>query len=232
MAAQTLITAGEVLLDSQAGNGFPTAVICKQIGLIEPDFGEECLGEDLYEWLLDNVEQVPTDTAEWVQDSEYADGDYVVRNGCLFESLLGCNRNDPLDDPDSTWAAFKKFGANDCANEFWADYLRPVLALKVYAASLNYATRQTGANGMTVLHGTSDFGGQGFRTASKAELSDYKTDLIADIDRATRKMLRWAKKRVEAGITDCGGMPLDEMLNCNGLCAPQTNSVRRWGFRR
>ncbi len=43
MAAQTLITAGEVLLDSQAGNGFPTAVICKQIGLIEPDFGEECL---------------------------------------------------------------------------------------------------------------------------------------------------------------------------------------------
>jgi len=31
MAAQTLITAGEVLLDSQAGNGFPTAVICKDL---------------------------------------------------------------------------------------------------------------------------------------------------------------------------------------------------------
>ena len=232
MAAQTLITAAEVLQDSPAGTGFPTAVICKQIGLIEPEFGAECLGEDLYEWLLTNVEAVPEDLKEWVQDSEYADGDFVIRNGCLFESLLDCNRNDPIDDTDGTWQAFQRFGINDCANEFWEDYLRPVLALKIYAASLNYATRATGANGMTVLHGTSDFGGQGFRSASKSELSDYKTDLIADIDRATRKMMRWVKKRVEAGITDCGGMPLDEMLNCNGLCAPQTNSVRRWGFRK
>ena len=74
MAAQTLITAAEVVRDSPAGNGFPTAVICKQIGLIEPDFGEECLGEDLYEWLLDNVEAVPDTIQEWVQDSEYAEG--------------------------------------------------------------------------------------------------------------------------------------------------------------
>lgn len=232
MAAQTLITAAEVIQDSQAGNGFPTAVICKQIGLIEPDFGEECLGEDLYEWLLDNVEAVPDTVQEWVQDTEYADGDFVVRNGCIFESLLNCNRNDPLDDPDSTWSAFQRFGTNDCANEFWENYLRPVLALKIYAASLNYATRQTGANGVTVLVGASNFGDQGFRSASKAELSDYKTDLVADIERATRKMLRWAKKKVEAGLDDCGGMPLNEMLNCNGLCAPQTNSVRRWGFQR
>lgn len=231
MAAQTLITAAEVIRDSQAGSGFPADVICKEIGLIEPDFGEECLGEDLYDWLLDNVEEVPTDAAEWVADTEYEEGAFVVRNGCLFESLLGCNRNDPLDDPDDTWQAFKKFGTNDCANEFWEDYLRPVLALKIYAASLNYATRQTGANGMTVLSGTSDFGGQGFRSANKAELADYKTDLIADTERATRKMLRWVKKKVEAGITDCGGMPLDEMLNCNGLCEPQTNSRRRWGFK-
>lgn len=231
MAAQTLITAAEVVQDSQAGTGFPTAVICKQIGLIEPDFGAECLGEDLYDWLLNNVVAAP-DATEWIEGSEYEDGAFVVRNGCTFESLLGCNRNDPLDDPDGTWTPFKRFGANDCANEFYEDYLRPVLALKIYAASLNYATRQTGANGVTVLVGSSDFGNQGFRSASKNELSDYKTDLIADIDRATRKMMRWVKKKVEAGLADCGGMPLDEMLNCNGLCAPQTNSVRRWGFRR
>lgn len=232
MAAQTLITAAEVVRDSPAGNGFPTAVICKQIGLIEPDFGEECLGEDLYEWLLDNVEAVPDTIQEWVQDSEYAEGAYVKRNDCLFVSALGCNRNDPIDDPDETWQPFKRFGENDCANEFWEDYLRPVLALKVYAASLNYATRQTGANGVTVLAGTSEFGGQGFRSANKGELSDYKTDLVADIDRATRKMLRWVKKKVEAGIADCDGMPLDEMLNCNGLCEPQTNKRRRWGLQR
>lgn len=226
---QTLITAAEVTRDSQAGSGFPTDVICKQIGLIEPDFGYECLGETLYEWLLDNQEEVP-DAVEWVQDTEYPEGSFVVRNGCLFESLLGCNRNDPLDDPDETWAPYLKFGTNDCANEFWNDYLRPVLALKIYAASLNYATRQTGANGMTVLVGTSDFGGQGFRSANKAELSDYKTDLIADIERATRRMLRWAKKKIDSG--DTCTVPLSEMLNCNGLCVPETNSVRRWGFRK
>jgi hypothetical protein len=230
MAMQTLITAAEVISHSQAGAAFPTDIVCRQIPLIEPDFGYECLGEDLYEWLLDNVEAVPETAREWVEDTEYAEGDFVVRNGCLFESLLGCNRNDPLDDPDETWAAFRKFGDNDCANEFW-EHLRTVLALKVYAASLNYATRQTGANGMTVLAGVSEFNGQGFRSAGKNELADYKTDLIADTERAVRRMMRWAKKKVDAGLADCGGMPLDEMLNCNGLCKPQTNSIRRWGFR-
>ena len=230
MALQTIITAAEVQQSSPAGSGFPRDVICVEIPNIEPDFGYECLGEDLYEWLLDNMEAAPT-ASEWVSGAEYADGDFVVRNGCTFESLLNCNRNDPLDDPDGTWQAFKRFGVNDCANEFWDNHLKPVLALKIYAASLNYATRQTGANGLTTLAGVSEFGGQGFKSATKNELADYKTDLIADIDRRVRTMLRWAKKQVDAG-TDCGGMPLNEMLNCNGLCQPQTNSVRRWGFRK
>lgn len=229
MGLQTIITAAEVQQGSPAGSGFPRDVICIEIPNIEPDFGYECLGEDLYEWLLDNMADAPT-ASEWVSGAEYADGDFVVRNGCTFESLLNCNRNDPLDDPDGTWEAFKKFGTNDCANEFWDNHLKPVLALKIYAASLNYATRQTGANGLTTLAGVSEFGGQGFKSATKNELADYKTDLIADIDRRVRTMLRWAKKQVDAG-TDCGGMPLNEMLNCNGLCKPQTNSVRRWGFR-
>lgn len=230
MALQTLITAGEVLAKSQAGTGFPTSVICAEIPNIEPDFGYECLGEDLYEWLLANMTAYPETVKEWVQGVEYADGDFVVRNGCLFESLLGCNRNDPLDDPDDTWQAFQKFGTNDCANEFWENHLGPVLAMKVYAASLNYATRQTGANGLTLLQGTSDFGGQGFRTAGKSDLADYKTDLIADIERRTRNMMRWAQKKIDSG--DVCTVPLNEMLNCNGFCKPQTNSVRRWGFRK
>lgn len=230
MGLQTIITAAEVQQGSPAGSGFPRDVICIEIPNIEPDFGYECLGEDLYEWLLDNMAAAPT-ASEWVSGVEYADGDFVVRNGCTFESLLNCNRNDPLDDPDGTWEAFKKFGTNDCANEFWDNHLKPVLALKIYAASLNYATRQTGANGLTTLAGVSEFGGQGFKSATKNELADYKTDLIADIDRRVRTMLRWAKKQVDAG-GDCGGMPLNEMLNCNGLCKPQTNSVRRWGFRK
>lgn len=229
MGLQTIITAAEVQQGSPAGSGFPRDVICIEIPNIEPDFGYECLGEVLYEWLLDNMAAAPS-ASEWVSGAEYADGDFVVRNGCTFESLLNCNRNDPLDDPDGTWEAFKKFGTNDCANEFWDNHLKPVLALKIYAASLNYATRQTGANGLTTLAGVSEFGGQGFKSATKNELADYKTDLIADIDRRVRTMLRWAKKQVNAG-TDCGGMPLNEMLNCNGLCKPQTNSVRRWGFR-
>lgn len=229
MGLQTIITAAEVQQGSLAGSGFPLDVICIEIPNIEPDFGYECLGENLYKWLLDNMAAAPS-ASEWVSGAEYADGDFVVRNGCTFESLLNCNRNDPLDDPDGTWEAFKKFGTNDCANEFWDNHLKPVLALKIYAASLNYATRQTGANGLTTLAGVSEFGGQGFKSATKNELADYKTDLIADIDRRVRTMLRWAKKQVDAG-TDCGGMPLSEMLNCNGLCKPQTNSVRRWGFR-
>lgn len=229
MALQTLISAAEVLQDSPAGASFPTAAICKQIGLIEMDFGYECLGKELYEWLLDNAEAYPTGAVEWVQDSEYEEGAFVVRNGCLFESTIGCNRNDPNDDPESTWARFKKYGENDCANEFWEDYLRPLLALKVYAASLNYATRSAGPNGLTVLTGTSEFGGQGFRSANKNELADYKTDLIADIERANRNMQRWVKKKIDSG--DVCTVPLSGILNCNGLCAPQNNSKRRWGFR-
>ena len=228
MALQTITTAADVLRKVPAGRGFPVDIICKEIGLIEPEFGEECLGATLYDWLLDNMAEVPADTKEWVQGAEYAEGDFVVRNGCLFESLLGCNRNDPLDDPDSTWERFARFGENDCANEFWEDYALPVVALKVYAASLNYATRQTGANGLTVLAGVSEFGGQGFKSANKAELAAYKTDLIEDTGRASRRMLRWVKNKI-AEPGDCD-VPLSGMLTCKAFCQPQSNSVRRWGF--
>jgi len=191
------------------------------------------LGEDLYEWLLANVTPYPENATEWKEESEYALGAWVVRNGCLFESLIDCNRNDPIGIPcegdETGWQVFRKFGPNDCANEFWNDYLSPIIALKVYAASLNYATRQTGGNGLTVLAGISQFTEQGFRSANKAELSDYKTDLIADIDRRVRNMTRWIKKTIEEN--DACTVPFSTYPACREDCAVQTNSKRRWSFR-
>lgn len=226
MAIPTLITPAEVVRESPADVKYPTDVICNLIPKVEQEFGYECLGETLYEWLLDNSEPYPDGAAAWIEGEQYGLNAYAVRNGCLFKSLLDCNRNDPLKDPDNTWEAFKKFGTNDCANEFWENYLRPVLGLKIFARSLNYTTRKAGTGGLTLLD-TNNFNSQGFRSANKGELAAYKEDILKDEQTAVNNMIRWAKKKITSG--DVCDVPLNSILEC-GLCKPSSASKRRWGF--
>lgn len=231
MAVQTLITGFEVVVYSPAGRDYPTDKICPLIPGVETEFGYECLGETLYEWLKDNVVAVPGNAAEWQAGCSYDIDEVVTRNGWPFISLSDVNTCDPLSEEDPpVWAELSRFGDNECANELWEDYLRPILANKIFGRSLNFTTRKAGANGLVLLAGQGDYQSQGFRSGTKAELSDYKNDLNAELGTMVKNMERWAVKKVESNST-CT-VPLSSMPACNpGLCRPTSNSVRRWGFK-
>lgn len=225
--AETLITPFEVVLYSPAGRQYPLDKICDLIADIEEEFGFECLGETLYEWLKENA-TYPEGATVWDCNERYDTGDYVIKDGTYFVSTADLNSTTPTDE-DSDWEIPERFGADDCANTFWNKYLRRVLALKIFERSLNFTTRETGAKGLTVLEGGGAYGNQGFRSGSKSELSDYKKDLNVEIGTSVSNMMRWARK-TDATDTDCE-MPISSMITCyDGLCKPSSNSKKRWGF--
>ena len=229
MAITTLATPYEVVKYSQAGRDYPTDKICNILPQVEEEFGYDCLGETLYEYLLGELEAYPDNVEDWSSDGSYDIDDYVVRFGCLYKSLIDCNRNDPADEVEGAWEVPARFGDNQCANELWDNYLRQIIALKTYVLSINSTSMKSGPNGITVLENPDRFQGSGTRTANKAERSDYKVDHLKTIEIITRNMLRWAQKKVSNDST-CE-VPLSSMLECNGLCKPASKSRRRWGFK-
>ena len=227
MSVKSLITPFEAVKYSPAGRDYPAATMCNMIAQVEQEFGYECLGKEMYEWLQDNLAEVPTGVTEWSCEQAYNEGDLAVRNGCTMVSLTDENIDDPVS--SENWEVYKRFGDNDCANEMWEGYLRGILANKLFSVSLTYATFRTGAGGLTVLAGTDGFNSQGFKSAGKTEMHDMKTAVNADVDRMTRNLLRWAERKVASG--DVCEVPLNSLLVCNGLCKPTSNSKRRWGFQ-
>jgi len=228
MAIQTAITAVEVRDNSPADRNYPLDNICLAIETVEQDFGYECLGDTLYNWILTNANVYPDETLEWECNKYYKANEFVVRSGRLYESLANDTRSDPLIET-TEWRLWTKFTANACANEMW-DYVVKALSPKVFARSLGYTTRKAGTGGLTLLAGgESNFGNQGVRSANKAEISDYKTDLLADEEAALRNFRRWVAKKTTSA--DTCNVPLSTIPNCGILCGVNTGQKRRWGFK-
>lgn len=213
-----LITAYEVVKYSLAGNDYPTAHICELIPQVEQEFARQCLGEDLYEYLQGVLTPYPASTSEWDVTETYDEDDIVVRNGCLFISLINSNATDPLSETGD-WEAFEKFTAAG-ANLLWTGYLRRLLALKIYAASLVPTTWRSGAGGVVVNMGDQS----GFRSATKSELSDIKTNALAEVERVTANMLHWLKENATANDLVYSDV-------CATMCATPGTRQRRWAFR-
>ena len=219
----SLITAYEVLKYSPAGNDYPTAQFCELIPQIEQEFARDCLGQELYDYFVSKLTAYPATTQEWDASGSYCIGDVVIRNGCLFISVLEHSDSDPLLGEDD-WEPFERF-TDAQVNIFWEKYLRRLLALKVYSASLLYTTWRAGAGGLTIAVGDGVGGGSGFRAATKAELSDVKTGLIAEIERVTANMLQWIKDNSETS-----GFPTVKSCS-NDLCATPGRRARRWAWK-
>lgn len=226
--ATNLITPYEVVMYSPSGKEYPTDWICKLIPAVEDEYGYECLGKTLYDWMQANVSAYPDGTEEWSCNTGYNIGEYVVRNGCLFISTEDLNTNDPIGEDSTGWEAAKRFGDNDCANDFWELHLRGILALKIFVRSVGVTTRKAGANGLTMLEGGGSFQSQGFKSGSKGDLADYKNDILAEIETAQKNMIRWVNRTLteDANCT----LPLSTMLLCQN-CQGTTRQVRRWGFK-
>lgn len=197
---------------------YPTAHFCDLIPQIEQEFARECLGKTLYDYFVSKLTEYPTGAKEWDKKTVYAEGDVVIRNGCLFVSDVACNETDPLKETGD-WLPFERFTDAD-VNTFWTTYLRRILALKVYMASLIFTTWRSGSGGLTIASGDS----AGIRAANKGEMSDVKTGLIAEVERTTANMRFW--------IRDNGadaGFPSDFV--CDQFCETPGRRQRRWAFR-
>ncbi len=223
----------EVVWNSPAGREYPLDNICLVVDQVEQEYLTECLGCDMYDWLIANVEEWPAGTAEWHDCDEYGLGDLVTREGRLYQSIESFNRVDPIcDDADNpSWVEPNRFGTNECANELWSKYLKQILANKVLHATLNFTTHKTGAGGLTVQDSGGSFDRQSFRSGSKAELKEYSNQLDALNATIVRNMRRWASKKILDGAV-CG-VPLSTIPGCgsNGeACAPSLQK-RRWGFK-
>lgn len=214
----SLITAYEVLRYSTAGKEYPTAQFCELIPQIEEEFARECLSQDLYDFMVSKLVEYPSDAVEFDTCYPYATDAVVIRNGCLFVSLIDDNATDPLDGTGE-WEAFERFD-HVGANELWAKYLRRILAVKVFSASRFHTTWKSGAGGVAISMGDNS----GYRSAKKEELITLKEADIAIIETATKNMLVWLKTNAETK-----GLPLPPLCVDSG-CQTRGKRVRRWSF--
>ena len=212
----SLITPYEAIQYSGAGRDYVTRDFCNLIPQIEQEFARECLGKDLWAYLLDDVAAYPDTVTDWKSTVTYSIDDAVIRDGCTFISLVNSNTSDPLTDAVK-WELYQKFDNAD-NNTLWTLYLRRILALKVFISSLTGVTFRAGAGGLVINAGDQS----GFRTGKKEEISDLKTALMAEAERVTKNMQEWlADNYVTAG------MPTP--LSCND-CDSRATRRRRWGF--
>lgn len=213
-----LITAFEVLKYSPAGSDYPTATFCEIIPQVEQEFSRECLGKELYDYFVGKLTPYPSGVTEYDSGATYAEGDVVIRNGCLFVSAVASNTTDPLTETGD-WEAFERF-TDAGVNEFWNLYLRRILALKVYMSSLLFTTWRAGSGGVVIAQGDS----AGMRAANKGEIADVKRGLLAEIERTTENMRYWLKDNWQDK-----GFPNGNA--CGDNCRTPGKKSRRWMFK-
>lgn len=212
-----LITPFEVLKYSPSGFDYPTGSFCQIIPQVEQEFVRQCIGSELYEYLVSKLTPYPDGTAEYSETLSYNLDDLVIRNGQLFVSTSNSNTTDPLV-PGSDWTPWERF-TDAGSNELWNGYLRLILALKVYMSSLVFTTFRAGAGGLVINSGD----GSGIRSANKNELVTVNEHLVGHIERTTANMLVWLKDNATTK-----GLPLPECLT---QCATPGRRSRRWGWK-
>lgn len=215
-----MITAWEVTKYSPAGKDFPTADICGAIPQVVEAFGYECLGKDLYLWLVSKLQAYPDPVSEYNYSATYSTGAYVVFDGCLYKAGGAVTINTPP--PNSPWAAYERFSVA-CANTLWKSYLRRLLAYQVFRQVVIYPTMPAGAGGV-VLQAT-DSTGQGRKSAGKNEMALLIDRLEADIDQTTKNMQRWFSNRAK---NDC---EMPKLLSCDEGCPTPGKRRAKWHFK-
>jgi hypothetical protein len=184
---------------------------------IEQELIRECLGKTLGEYLKAHLTAYPDPVVEWDETASYSIGDVVIRNLTTYTSTANSNASDPIVS-GSSWDIFKRFDTAG-ANELWEGYLRQVLCMQVYNASLASSTYRSGAGGMVINAGDSS----GFRSVNKTELLSVMATNEAFIKMTMGNMEEWLTcNYVEKGLP---------MPACLENCDLPGRRSRRWAFR-
>ncbi len=210
-----LSTPFEVLKYSPAGLNYPSKDFCILIPVIEESFKNDCLGADLYDFMVSKLNPYPEVFSEWDSLETYDTDDVVVRNNCTFISTADNNSNDPL--TGTNWDSFLRFN-HEGANLLWEKYLRQIFAIKVFIFSLTPSTYSIGAAGVTVNSGDNT----GTRAANKTEILTLINEQEGILSLITKNMLIWLDNNA-ANF----GLPY---VSCEKKCTTVKRS-RRWGFR-
>ena len=206
----TIITATEVVKYSPLSDHFDTGLICDHIKRKEERFAREFLGKDYYAALLNDVVDY-TGTEEYDSGTTYNEGDFVLWNGRILESLTDANETAPCDDTDNTkWKAAEKF-FTECYNDLYKAYIRPYLAFIIAAEVVDYATYQIGAKGGTEFVEDES----GIRSAGKANFQNIKSKLYNDAEEILENLKSYLK--------DYDGDCNYDQIEWYKDCAPSTN---------
>lgn len=194
--SNSLITAFEVVKYSPVRFDYPTATICTAIKNKETTLFRQCLGLEFYDILLDDVinydcaslytnatcgdgieyveGQVCHDTIAQYDDTMcYQDGDLVLHDGTIFESLVDGN-NDPI--ISAKWRIAPKF-ENAHYQELWDSYLKYYLAYMIIYTTISYSTFQAGSMGLVNIKNYTE---QGQSTVDTKALWNWKANIKQD----------------------------------------------------
>lgn len=191
----TLITAAEAVRHAPVNADFPASKLCALIPAEEQNLFLDHIGYDFYEVLIaDLVDYSGVD--EWDSTATYADGDLVMFQGIVYESLVAGN-TEPIGDPLnlSAWKEADKF-TTACYNALWVDgFLREVLAYSVIAAVLPHVTYPTGSIGTVEKYEDTT----GVKTVSNPNYSK----VAGQLERAKAMRLRLLAKYMNDNADTC-----------------------------
>lgn len=203
-----MITEIEVQTYSPAGKTFPRNLICENIPIAEEDLVNNCLGQDLWDWLTEHQNPEIESAEDWQDCGDYAEGDTVKRNGLYYVSTADNNNTDPAK-AGSDWQTAPKFD-EDCANKLWEKYLRKILAYRVYFYALPFTAATPGAAGL-IVQGTDDRGQRGATIGEISKMQDSVQNMVAVMlsnmktwsGQEAQKDCEWPDSPALDGCKDC-----------------------------
>lgn len=215
-----IISPQEVVVFSPAGINYPTTHISKRIFTVENDVANKIWGCEFADYL--DLHLVDFSGAEnWESCKVYALGALAMRNGIVYESEVASNKKDPIDGVD--WTEAERFD-KDCLSELYVYFMRPFLAHRIYAGTLEYTTNNTGPGGSVRKFDDSTRQG-GTRSATVAEMNATISTVRDDEAMIYGNMIAWLKDNA----TTCEFPPIKAL--CSDSIGPSPNINRRKAWR-
>jgi hypothetical protein len=215
-----IITTAEVLTYSPAGAQYPTTHIDNRIKHVEMQVANDIWGCTFADY-LDTHLVVVTGATEWESCKTYANDAYVTKNGITYQSTAAGNKKDP--ETLENWEVVQRFDTA-CLNELYENFMRPWLAYRIYAGTLEYTTNNTGAGGLVKRFDDASRQG-GTKTGTATDINANIMTLRGDEEMIYRNMIAW----LDDNATTCN-FPAIKAL-CSTAIAPRSNIYRRHAMK-
>lgn len=224
---KTLLSALEFIQLSTVTKDFPPSKICSLIEAEEYAWFEKCsLGLDLYDALLDNLKEIPSNLDEWSALGTYQDTDFVRYYGVILKSKIDSNTVDPCTDRDETaWEIHQKFETT-CVNSFWKSI---AIALSYRIAADNATLLAYEMSGKGIMKYSEEFrqNTTGIISTDRGERVDYQNALQRQADKYYNTMISKLVRMYEKDNTSCDILfKATHIQNLCNTCAPDRTSRR------